>query len=154
MIQRVQSLYWLGAAICLGFLNFGLNLFEFKTKHSVYEFDFFSLIEIVNGKVVNSQSKFHFIFSISIFVLITVALFSYKNLKRQLKLSQTISFFTLMLFIEITVLGFGGFLLDNTKSIVPSLGYYLLPIILILNFLAQKGVKKDKKLLDSVDRIR
>ncbi len=154
MIQRVQSLYWLGAAICLGFLNFGLNLFEFKTKHSVYEFDFFSLTEFVNGKIVKSQFKFHAVFSITIFVLIVVVIFSYKNLKRQLKLSQIISFFTLMLFIEITVFAYGGLLLSNAESIVPSFGFYLLPIIFILNFLAQKGVKKDKKLLDSVDRIR
>ena len=154
MIQRVQSLYWLGAVVCLSFLNFGLNLFEFKSKKSNYEFDFFSLTEFVNGKVVNSQSEFHAIFSITIFVLIVVAIFSYKNLKRQLKLSQTISFFTFMLFIEITAFGYGGFLLKNAESIITSLGYYLLPIIFILNFLAQKGVKKDKKLLDSVDRIR
>ena len=154
MVQRVQSLYWLGAAICLSFLNFGLNLFELKTNKSIYEFDLFSLTEIVNGKVVHAEFKFHFIFTITIFILIGVAIFSFKNLKRQLKLSQTISFFTLIFFIEITVLGFGGLLLDNAKSIVPSLGYYLLPIILMLNFLAQKGVKKDKILLDSVDRIR
>ena len=154
MVQRVQSLYWLGAAICLSFLNFGLNLFELKTKKSIYEFDFFSFTEIVNGKVVHSEFKFHFIFTISIFVLIVAAFFSYKNLKRQLKISQTISVFTLMLFIEITVFGYGGLLLNNAESIDPNFGYYLLPIILILNFLAQKGVEKDKKLLDSVDRIR
>lgn len=154
MIQRIQSLYWLVAAICLSFVNFGMNIFSFKIKDTVYEFDFYSLTEFVNGKIVKSQAKFHTILSITIFVLIVVAIFSYKNLKRQLKLSQTISFLTLMLFIEITLSAYGGLLINNAESIVPNFGYYLLPITLILNFLAQKGVKKDKKLLDSVDRIR
>ena len=35
-----------------------------------------------------------------------------------------------------------------------SFGFYALFLSLIFSFLATQGVKKDKKLLDSVDRIR
>jgi hypothetical protein len=58
-------------------------------------------------------------------------------------------------FLVFTTFGFtDGFIVTNAKSIIPGISYYMLIGAIIFNFLALQAVKKDKNLLDSVDRIR
>ena len=61
MIQRIQSLYWLGAIICLSFLNFGATIFEFKMKNSTIFYSVFKIEEIINGKIISSNPKYYYL---------------------------------------------------------------------------------------------
>ncbi len=154
MIQRVQSLYWLAAAICLSFLNFGMNVFTFKTKDAIYEFDFYSIVKFVNDKEISE--KIIWIYPVSIFftVLIVVSIFLFKKIKVQLKLSNRIKFGLSFIFFVLTLNAYLGVFVKNTESVVLGPGYFVLAIAVVFSYLASWRVKKDKKLLDSVDRIR
>ena len=154
MIQRIQSLYWLGAIICLIFLNFGLDVFRFETKNAVYEFDFYSVVKFVNNKVVSEKTVWIYPASIFLTVLIIVAIFFYKNIKIQLNLSNRIKFGVTFFLIIVTTNAYLGVFVSNPKSVVFGSGYYLMLLAIIFTYLASWSVKKDKKLLDSVDRIR
>ena len=154
MLQRIQSLYWLGAIICLSFLNFGLDVFRFETKDAVYEFDFYSVVKFVNNKVVSEKTVWIYPASIFLTVLIIVAIFFYKNIKTQLNLSNRIKFGVTFFLIIVTTNAYSGAIVNNPKSVVFGSGYYLMLLAIIFTYLASWSVKKDKKLLDSVDRIR
>ena len=154
MLQRIQSLYWLGAIICLSFLNFGLDVFRFETKDAVYEFDFYSVVKFVNNKAVNEKTIWIYPACILFTVFIIIAIFSYKRLKGQYKMSNRIKFALTFMFFMLTVNAYAGIFVKNTNAVVLGPGYFLFAIALIFTYLASCGVKKDKKLLDSVDRIR
>jgi hypothetical protein len=154
MLQRIQSLYWLGAIICLSFLNFGLDVFRFETKDAVYEFDFYSVVKFVNNKAVNEKTIWIYPACILFTVFIIIAIFSYKRLKGQYKMSNRIKFALTFMFFMLTVNAYAGIFVKNTNAVVLGPGYFLFAIAVILTYLASWGVKKDKKLLDSLDRIR
>ena len=157
MIQRIQSLYWLGAAICLTFLNFGVSVLNFNGKDFHYEFSLFGWKKMdVTNKIIGENDMHFYLVTILIFAFIIQAIFSYKSLKRQLKLANLIIYLhALVILFLVSVFAFGkkmfGLEYDATEV---SLGFYALSTSLIFSFLATQGVKKDKKLLDSVDRIR
>jgi hypothetical protein len=157
MIQRVQSLYWLAAAICLSFLNFGVSVLNFNGKDFEYEFSLFGWKKFDSANKMIGENDMHFyLITILIFAFMIQAIFSYKSLKRQLKLANLIVYLQgLVILFLVAVFAFGkkmfGLEFDSTKV---SLGFYALSLSLVFSFLATQGVKKDKKLLDSVDRIR
>ena len=154
MLQRIQSLYWLGAIICLSFLNFGLDVFRFETKDAVYEFDFYSVVKFVNNKAVNEKTIWIYPACILFTVFIIIAIFSYKRLKGQYKMSNRIKFALTFMFFMLTVNAYASIFVKNTNAVVLGPGYFLFAIAVIFSYLASWGVNKDKKLLDSVDRIR
>ena len=154
MLQRIQSLYWLGAIICLSFLNFGLDVFRFETKDAVYEFDFYSVVKFVNNKAVSEKTIWIYPACILFTVFIIIAIFSYKRLKGQYKMSNRIKFALTFMFFMLTVNAYASIFVKNTNAVVLGPGYFLFAIAVIFTYLASWGVKKDKKLLDSVDRIR
>ena len=157
MIQRIQSLYWLGAAICLTFLNFGVSVLNFNAKDFHYEFSLFGWKKMdATNKIIGENDMHFYLLTVVLFAFIIQAIFSYKSIKRQLKLANLIIYLhALVILFLVSVFAFGkkifGLEYDATEV---SLGFYALFISLIFSFLATQGVKKDKKLLDSVDRIR
>jgi len=154
MLQRIQSLYWLGAIICLSFLNFGINVFTFKTKDAIYEFDFYSSVKFVHNTSVSEKTIWIYPATLFFTILIVVTIFLFKKLKVQHRLSNRIKVgLTFMLFV-LTLNAYMGIFVNNTESVVLGPGYYLFAIAVVFTYLASWGVKKDKKLLDSVDRIR
>ena len=155
MIQRIQSLYWLGAIICLSFLNFGATIFEFKMKNSTIFYSVFKIEEIINGKIISSNPKYYYLVFIAFTVLTLFSIFSFKNRKRQIRIGTWVNTLLISNFLVFTTFGFtDGFIVTDAKFIFPGVAYYMLIGAIIFNFLALKAVKKDKNLLDSVDRIR
>jgi hypothetical protein len=157
MIQRIQSLYWLGAAICLTFLNFGVSMLNFNGKDFHYEFYLFGWKKLdASNKIIGGNDMYFYIATILIFAFIVQAIFSFKSLKRQMKLANVIIYLhALVVLFLVSLFAFGkqmfGLEYETTEV---SFGFYALFLSLIFSFLATQGVKKDKKLLDSVDRIR
>lgn len=157
MIQRIQSLYWLGAVVCLTFLNFGVSVLNFIGKDFHYEFSLFGWKKYdMANKMIGENDMHFYLLTIVIFAFTIQAIFSFKSLKRQLKLANLIVYLhVLVILFLVAVFAFGnkmfGIEFDSTEV---SLGFYALSVSLVFSFLAAQGVKKDKKLLDSVDRIR
>jgi len=81
---------------------------------------------------------------------------AYKNVNRQFKLGRSIFYIYFLSLIAVILLSvYGGSLLDvKTTSREMGLGYWLFIAGFPFSFLANVGIKKDKKLLDSLDRLR
>ena len=81
---------------------------------------------------------------------------SYKNINRQFKLGRLVFFIYFLSLLSIFLLSvFGDRLLDvSSSSREMGVGYYLFIAGFPFSFLANIGIKRDKKLLDSLDRLR
>jgi peptidoglycan/LPS O-acetylase OafA/YrhL len=129
MIQRIQSVY-------LALMAIVFAVFSYINEHS---FRFLSETSFVN---VSSSILASFSLVLSI-----VIIFLYKNRGIQLRLiwlNMVLVFAAIGLYIYSD--GVNGFYLDWP--------FYLLPLGLILQFLAKKGVQFDENLIRSSDRLR
>ena len=157
MIQRIQSIFLLSTIVVLAILSFGTPLMSFQSLDSNYVLSATSLKQFnFDGALVKSDSIPFYIVSLGLIVLTFFSMILYKNLKRQLSLVRLT---TLLYFIAGVALGFMPFLgkyftgqEEHTSSF--SFGFYLFISGFILLLLASAGIKKDKKLIESVDRIR
>jgi hypothetical protein len=154
MIQRVQTIYLLSAALLIGSLFFVPLVEIVNVKGEVYRFDSGGLVQegIQNPQVIyrNLSIILLSIFSV-VFILVTI--FQYNKRKRQIAFSK------LNIFILLALSGIIGYDVWRCVHIISgnySLKVYLLfPLIaIILIFVAIKAIIKDERLLKSVDRIR
>ena len=126
MIQRIQNLYLL--IICLvNLIYFILTVNDF---HTFPDFTLFSFIDLP-------------FYLTSIFSFVIISLFLYKNRKKQLLCNRVNIFFNLFMLI---------FSLDQLIT----LNHLYFIIISNLFFLmkANKGIKNDEEIINSIDRIR
>jgi amino acid transporter len=157
MIQRVQSLYYLVCMVLLGSCLIGLDILRFVGQDkSYYSFNVYGFKYFANNDSFAYQSGYYFIILIVLILLTFYTLMNYKNLAKQLKLSRNISFLYLAMVIALVVYSaIGGdyfFEGDNVRELGP--GFMLLVISFPFSYLAQLGIKRDKKLLDSLNRLR
>jgi len=141
MIQRIQTLY-LSVAILLVIVVFLIS--------SVIEFQ-------IKGELSTVKSSFIFIVLSFTFILSAVlAILYFKKIKKQLQFAKLSIIFSLFLVIYLVVIKFLGDRIYGfeASTIKLDLGFYLILVTLPLSFLAYSGVKRDKNLLDSLDRLR
>lgn len=144
MIQRIQSLYLLGASLLSGvivlFTSFWLN-----SEGSLINFaDFFTsnnYLLLIVGILFYSSSLLSFI-----------TIFLYQNRKKQLLLGRfNLVFNLLIIFILIFYLqSLSGEISISVKGI----GLFIPIISFGLILLSNRAVKKDEELVKSVDRLR
>ena len=141
MIQRVQSIWFALAAIC-GFAMARVPLFS---------------ATLTDGTIRNylaSESLLSFALIIGIACLSTVAIFLYKNRPTQYKMA------IIGILLSIVVIALQVYTVEAFKKTIPiQQGTYqwggLLPIAMVVFlFLASRGVRKDEKLIKSLDRLR
>ena len=159
MIQRVQSLYYLVAMILLGACLTGVDIYRFSTENSYFAFNAFGFHEALNDesdKILTSQSKPFYIVGILMVLFIFYVTMSYKKLNTQLKLARYVSFAYLAIIIAIVVFGAMGnkYFYDGNCTRELGAGFSLLVVGFPFCYLAQLGIKRDKKLLDSLNRLR
>ena len=141
MIQRIQTLYW-SVAILLVIVVFLIsNVIEFQIK----------------GEVSSVKSSFIFIVLSLIFILSAVlAILNFKKIKKQLQFAKLTIIFSLFLAVYLVLIKFVGHNIYGFEisTIKLDVGFYLILLTTPLSFLAYSGVKRDKNLLDSLDRLR
>ena len=141
MIQRIQTLYW-SVAILLVIVVFLIsNVIEFQIK----------------GEVSSVKSSFIFIVLSLIFILSAVlSILNFKKIKKQLQFAKLTIFFSLFLAVYLVLIKFVGHNIYGFEisTIKLDVGFYLILVTIPLSFLAYSGVKRDKNLLDSLDRLR
>ena len=156
MIQRIQTIYLFLAIICLGSTCIGLEFYRFVQPNEAFTFSVFG-IESVKGDASTIHKSIPIYLSVIGFCLfLFMTLMSYKNLKRQLKWARSCTFLY-ALFVMASIVFYyvgGGFLTGGAYTRELGFGYALLIAGFPFCFLAQLGIKKDKKLLDSLDRLR
>ncbi len=128
MLQRIQTVY----------MFLGLMVLLFYTYLAYFKlFPFLPVFSVAGGILI---------------LLILLNIFLYKNRKLQIKLNN------LIIFVLIVLLGLSGYekgLLSGEKSFSKKDVELLLPAVSIVFLLiANKYIKRDEKLVKSVDRIR
>ena len=158
MIQRIQSVYLFLVIILLSLVTFGAEIFSFATELSTFTFSSYGLHEydLKTGELL-SRSAYPFYLSLSgLILLVFITLMSYKNLNRQLKLAR-LSFYIYLLFV-VALLVFstigGKYVAEGIIKRELGLGYFLFIAGLPFAFLANIGIKRDKNLIDSLNRLR
>ncbi len=141
MIQRIQTLYWT-VAILLVILVFLVS------DVMVYQLE---------GENFSFKSGVMFIFfSITFTLSVLLAIINFKKVKKQLQLAKISLVINGLLIIYLLTIRFFGqnILFFNPLTLKTDIGFYLIIITFPLSFLAYSGVKRDKSLLDSLDRLR
>ncbi|KYP15841.1 DUF4293 domain-containing protein [Flavihumibacter sp. CACIAM 22H1] len=141
MIQRIQTIWLALAAIC-GFAMARIPLFAATLQDGTVR------------HYLATESLLSFALAIGIAVLSAVAIFLYKNRPTQFKLAVSGALLSAVV-IGLQVYSVEGF--KTTQNMVQ--GTYswggLLPIaMLIFLFLAARGIRRDEKLIKSLDRLR
>mgnify|MGYP003301445025 FL=1 len=131
MIQRIQSIYFLVAAISMSLISFKLSVYTLNETLFMAQDDTKMFILTIVGAI----------FSL-------LGLFMFKNRKFQMKLIR------LTVLIQI-IIGVRIFMLFNKFEVVLNNFFlFLMAFTLIALIMAYRGVKKDDDLVRSVDRIR
>ena len=158
MIQRVQSLYYLVAMVLLGACLTGVDIYRFSTENVYYGFNAYGFQEVIkqDEKVITTDSKPFFIIGIVMVLFIFYVAMSYKKINRQLSLARYVSFAYLSIVIALVVFGASGtsYFYGGNCTRELGAGFSLLVIGFPFCYLAQLGIKRDKKLLDSLNRLR
>jgi cell division protein FtsW (lipid II flippase) len=148
MLQRIQTLFFATALICIAIPLFGFTLFTLTTNQIEISVDAFR----VNGA---NYSQNHFFWLILVFTMLLLVgtLFSYKNRKTQMKLgwASLIMLFVLTAWIMVSIF-FNPAYANTEKSI--GFGFVALIVALPLIYIGIRGVKKDQALIDSLNRLR
>jgi hypothetical protein len=147
MIQRIQSVYLLIATVITALL-FLLPFAEIAKDGAIYLFNFQGVLldgaVKTNGLVVP-------VLLVMIIALNILAIFSYSNRSKQVKLvwGAILTLVVLLVsFVYFTYLSFSG------AQISFKLGAILPLIAIILDYLAIRAIDKDEALIRSIDRIR
>lgn len=155
MIQRIQSVYLSLIALISLFLVKGSFLVFSEKAGSVIRVTINGIFreDAAQGLVLIEQllPLSVFIILIPITSLITILLF--KNRKIQLRLSLFLIVLIVILiiaFIHVSISVISKF----DAGIIPVLKMFIPLLILIVSFLAYRGIKKDDQLVKSYDRLR
>ncbi len=158
MIQRVQTLYLSIAIILLSIVTFGTTLFSFVNDTSRFSFSSYGITEysLESGEIIETTSFPFFVGTIALILLCFLTIMSYKNLSRQFKLGRMVFGIYFLMLVSVIVLSYFGDSLIGTEttSREMDLGFVLFVAGFPFTFLANTGIKRDKELLSSLDRLR
>lgn len=191
MIQRIQTLYYGIAAICLIAITLGVNVFSYQisednSAHLNLDFssygvsgsaDFFevdlnqpkyddlrSIAKLENGVAkYDYKVLVYFPFyalTIALSLMVLAAIFMFKKMPLQVRTGRAAFFFTFLLFVFVVVMYYAGgtqfteVIPDSQSTKTLGLGFYLLCISIAFLFLGNLGVRRDIKLVKSLDRLR
>ena len=162
MLQRVQSLFLLGVAICMGLMLL-TDIWEeiLPEKNQKIELDAYALatVSLVDDND-NSPSVVHDTWFIAALATLSAIvafyeIFRYKNRFTQLKLGF------LNVLLMIAVLGSTVYFIFEGETLSANavqgdfeIGVYLPGLALIFNLLANRFIRRDEQLVRSVDRLR
>lgn len=155
MIQRIQTIWLFLASLAL----FCMFLFPYlqivSPEGRAQAIKVTGVYEQINNAPVKTQEFIGFsALTLVIALLPLVVIFFYRDRKKQIALSYLVI---------ISIIGFGFWLAQTAKGIIgditldiPNYGIgVLLPsVAIIFMILALKGIRKDEKLIKSVDRLR
>ncbi len=144
MIQRIQSLYLLVAALISGGLIFVFNIWTEKSQKVVFAADLIS-----DPVIIHKTILFSFLISA---LLSVISIFLFKNRQLQFvlgRLNMLVNLYLLgvLIFVSQTVSG-------ETSVSEKGIGMFLPIIVVLLLVIANKAIKKDEDLVKSVDRLR
>ncbi len=160
MIQRIQSVYLLCYAIVCALLLFmpiySLIPGETSVDQSIYHFSLLATEQFSGGQTAIIHRSWPLVCTdVALIAGSLLALFSYKDRKRQMLLTRVLMFLAVA-FIAAIVNSTNGMreMSDPGNIFRYSAAAVLVIIPPVMAFLAFKGIKKDDALVRSADRLR
>lgn len=158
MIQRKQTVYLALAALMAG-LMYAFPLVEYdRIDHQRFILELWGLFHADGSAVPDVTFNFplHLIVGI-LGALLVVCIFLFKNRPRQIRLVRMGYLFALMaqaavLFTHMSVRAYLA--QDSVLEYTLFPGFFLPIGIVVLCFLAERGIRKDEELIKSMDRLR
>ena len=154
MIQRIQTLYFIIAALLVDFPFIGSDFFSIRFGTEEVEVTSFYTKNVVSQSVISTN--YSWIFQVIIIFLLILTIFSFKNRKRQIQFGWFS--FALHLFSTVWIALSTILLTVNTSNIEEKItlemGFFSFASAFLFIFLGIQGVRKDKALVDSINRIR
>lgn len=155
MIQRIQSLYLLVSAVLLAiatFHNFALFTFgEYEIIFSPYA------ITASTPGVIEPQTMLSLCVCMWIMVAATIGtIFAYRNRRLQMNIIRYLSIFKIALIAFVAAFVYRMFAGATSEliNIQPKASALLLVVSIIIDILAFSAIRKDDKLVRSIDTIR
>ncbi len=156
MLQRIQTIYLLIAILCNALMMF-IPLFSFSIQEINYTITACIIKETANGQIQKNISSFWILIPLilSIFSM-TIAMFSYHNRMKQIKLCKLIMAFQPVIIILAISWLLSSFPIEMAEMIQKTKPLSLIfPVVsMVWIYLAIKQIKKDDELVKSIDRIR
>jgi len=156
MLQRVQTYYLALIIIIQGIAISGMDFIVFKTENGKHILNAWGMTTYPVGDAHSTETTIPvFIGFIALALLSFLCIMSYKNLDRQLKLGRTIFYLYFVSVLSIYLMAsFGEYWLsEEVTSSGVKFPYWVFVCGLPLSFLANTGIKRDKRLLDSLKRL-
>lgn len=158
MIQRIQSLLFLGAALCFfALFYFDISTFTNEAGDTVtLDLCYIKASNVANEVVNNTYVTYAPYISIVLSVGLLGTIFLYRNRKLQI-LVGNVFFLLNLLFLVFTLMAPDKLVSQlGTGEWKQSLGigYYLPILSIVLIIFAVKAIKKDEKLVKAADRLR
>lgn len=153
MIQRIQSIWLLLSTALLVALFFSPYGHLVLTDLSSFPLEALKTVILPQDSMLNTCSKFIGIFSIHAFAFTLIAVFLFKNRKRQKRMVFASIFFKILVLVFLGI----AFYQDGLPTVQKIHFHWaaLFPIIAMLfDLLAVVGINKDEALIRSLDRIR
>ena len=144
--------------ISISILLSGIEIISFtgvKLKASLSAFGI-SKTDVLSNQNITDQTFPLYLSIIGLVLYMFILLMRYKDLKIQLKMIRRLFLIYLLLIISFLCFSIYGSKVINESDATTSIGigfiFFIIPFPFI--FLAQIGIKRDKKLLDSLNRLR
>ncbi len=155
MIQRKQTLFFLAALILVLLPLIGTSFFNYFSEEGMeYCYNAFNFKQVGNGPIVLHKG-FEWILILIISLILVLTIISYKNRKRQIQLGWMA--FVLNVLTSAMIV-FHAFMFESAHKTEASLeiemAFFAFASAFLFIFLGIQGVRKDKKLVDSLNRLR
>jgi len=156
MIQRIQTLYFFIALLLVSSTFFGFEIFSVKLDElGTRTFDVTAFHILDSGNVFQKSTLW--IYSAVAALTLIITIMTFKNREKQITLAKMAILIVLLVGGWFVVMG-NQFLSKSeypkNHGVILGLGFYLFASSIIFIVLGLMGVRKDKKLIDSADRIR
>lgn len=158
MIQRIQTVYLILSLVFLSLGTFSNSWFTLSNSTKTANFNSGGVdVSVISTGQLESHQAYPFYIGLIVIILLTLAtLVSYKKLEVQQKIGRLNFVLYLLMLIGLTLWSFlSNSVLDDVfteRSF--SFGYYAIVCGFPFVFLANTGIKRDKALLDSLNRLR
>ena len=159
MIQRAQTVYFVIAILALLVPLAGLDLFTIGNEEVNQHITFFGNELEKDATVPNElllPSLPFFWLNLACILLLVVTIFSFRNLKGQLRLGRFTLIIIFIVLIDFCAAAYyyGQDLVILKPATSFGLGFYMVLGSLVFVLLGNWGIKRDIKLLESLNRLR
>jgi peptidoglycan/LPS O-acetylase OafA/YrhL len=145
MIQRIQTVYLIVAIILIACPLAGLEILSYTIKGQEVSKNVYSFHLLKQNE---TEPSYFYLVNIFLCLFGFYVMMSFKNLKRQLMLSRIFIGLIFFAFTMPLILAIGR------SDLFPGIGFYSFMNSIIFVVLAIRGINKDKKLIDSLNRLR